>query len=361
MKRFILALFLLCPITSWAQDSLFEPLPKQFDVLAIPTMHFTLLTQKGKNILVMWGGINEGDAQRFREALEAAKPTEIWLTSRGGNAYEGIEIARIIRAQKVTTRVKSGTSCISACNYIFLGGTVRFVETGARFEAHMFANQERSKIMRLRVLLPPDNLLKFLHMYPDHEIFAIEDFMRHVNILDKAHAVQLVADKKELPADLAEPTALLEAMAEFAAFHNGVPLTCPGAKIIFGPNGEIKDKPQEAQAPVQTRAEKTEPLKENGAQQNDPQKEDKPQEIVDIPDNPCAEEFLRTYLRRETAAEEVKAIEQGSAQLSATMARFLTEMSVSLRYMTEYGNIHNDKPRALTQEELRSLNIVNAD
>jgi hypothetical protein len=77
--------------------------------------------------------------------------------------------------------------------------------------------------------------------------------------------------------------------------------------------------------------------------------------------NMCASNLAPVYLRRETAAEEVKAIEQGSAQLSATMARFLTEMSVSLHYMTEYGNIHNDKPRALTQEELRSLNIVNAD
>jgi hypothetical protein len=123
----------------------------------------------------------------------------------------------------------------------------------------------------------------------------------------------------------------------------GIPLSGPGAKLIFRkkPTGQLQ-----VQAEQETeRKDKPETPKKN-----------KP-EMVDILDNPCAEEFLRTCLRGETAQEEVKDIQQGAAQLSATMARFLTEMSVSLRYMTEYANIHDDQPRVRTHEELRSLNI----
>lgn len=359
--KWLLVLFLLVPASAWGQESLFEPLPAKEiagdGILDIPTMHFSLLTQNKRNILVIWGGINQGDAQRVREALDAARPGEVWLTSKGGNAEEGIEIARILRVQRLTTRVVKGTECISACNYAFLGGTVRYVDTGAEFKAHMFANAVRPLIMRAQILFPPRNLLAFIHDYPHHEIFGGDDFMVHVKRLDKTRLLELIADKKQLPSDLSVPKALLQAANEFVSVHKGVPMTCPGDKRVFGPDGQLGEPP--AQGQLQAQAEP--PSKDRSLAPPEKKETAPPPEMVDIPDDPCAEEFLRTYLRGETASEEVKAIQQDAAQFSAMMARFLTEMSVSLRYMTDYANIHNDQPTALTHEELRSLNIINAD
>jgi hypothetical protein len=67
------------------------------------------------------------------------------------------------------------------------------------------------------------------------------------------------------------------------------------------------------------------------------------------------------WFRDEATKEYVKKIQQDGAQTAAMIARYLSEMSISLRFLTDFANTPNAHPQALTIDDLRDLNIVNAD
>jgi hypothetical protein len=357
-KWVVFLIALLFPLASWCQSGdLFEPLPEKGKPVDWSKMHFTLRTEKGhRNVLFMWGQINEGDAQQFRLALDAAKAGELWLFSGGGDMYEAMEIARIVRSYKITTRVRRGAACISACNFIFLGGVVRYVETGADFESHMFASPPGAIRLRARILYPPQDILTFTQRYPQHFPIIAKAFEGLAEVLHKDKMEKDKQQKDVPPAVMnvpnIEPEILDWVVKEYTDNHQGEwPLWCPGAKVDQA--GKLEQPGLNAAQPVSNPSSPQSAVADQEKERNKP--------VEDIANNPCAQDFLRTYLRTEAAQEEAKGTLQQAAQASATVALFLTEMSVSLRFMTEFSNIHNDQPRKLTHAELRSLNIVNAD
>ncbi|MEQ1689346.1 MAG: hypothetical protein ABL874_12305 [Sphingopyxis sp.] len=111
----------------------------------IQQMTLTPVTRNGVRILMAEGMIDAGLPERLRSAL-VADPLidEIWLRSPGGNARAGTEAGRIIRARfaeagvLITTRIPSGWTCFSACNFMFLGGSARVLEPNGVFMVHMF-------------------------------------------------------------------------------------------------------------------------------------------------------------------------------------------------------------------------------
>jgi hypothetical protein len=71
------------------------------------------------------GKINKGDAQRLAQILRnlPSKPnTAVYLSSPGGNLYEGMRLGLLFRRAKVKTVIEGGKSCASACALAFLGG-----------------------------------------------------------------------------------------------------------------------------------------------------------------------------------------------------------------------------------------------
>ena len=127
---------------------LFVPPPSGDKDLNLPQLHFSKVPAGRYTTLFAWGALASGDSERFREAIDAAKPIEeIWLFSGGGMLEEGLEIGRIIHRFGLTTRVRHGMACISACNFSFMGGAVRYIEPGAVFGVHMFANKASEQII----------------------------------------------------------------------------------------------------------------------------------------------------------------------------------------------------------------------
>ena len=57
----------------------------------------------------------------------------------------------------------------------------------------------------------------------------------------------------------------------------------------------------------------------------------------------------------------MKQIQQHAAQTAASIARYLSEMSISLRFLTDFANIPNSHWQALSIDDLRDLNVVNSD
>ncbi len=105
----------------------------------IREMSLTPVTRNGVRILMAEGAIDAALPQRLQAALDADQTIEeIWLRSPGGNARAGNAAGRIIRDLGVRTRIPSGWTCFSACNFMFMGGASRVIEPGGVFMVHMF-------------------------------------------------------------------------------------------------------------------------------------------------------------------------------------------------------------------------------
>jgi hypothetical protein len=262
------ALVCFSPIAVAGESSPFDPLPMvQKDGKDVPDldkmweaseMHFSLLKRSSKrNVLFAWGGIAVGDADRFLEAMKGARPIEeIWLFSPGGSLDDGIAMGRSVHKAKLGTHLLSWMECASACNFIFMGGTIRTVDKGGSFIVHMFSADLAARVLG-RVANAPETFEAFNAKYPDHKV-----------------------DQSDLEA------------------YN---------------------------------------------QEHD--------EKLDV----------ATYLMTMVVDINIKVIQQDSAQRAADIARFLTEMGLSLRFLTAFANISNDHPRELTPDELRDFNITNTE
>lgn len=115
--------------------------PKHLNWSTYPEMKFTLETINGVRVLKAEGQIDEDVAARLQDALKANDPVqEIWLRSPGGVARAGNAAGKIIRATGIPTRIPGGWACFSACNFMFMGGAIRFVDPSGYFIVHMFTH-----------------------------------------------------------------------------------------------------------------------------------------------------------------------------------------------------------------------------
>ena len=104
-------------------------------------MRFTAETVDGRRVLRAEGVIDETVPERLAAALaENPDVEEIWVRSPGGNARAGNAAGKVIRDAMIPTRIPAGWACFSACNFIFMGGVVRFVDQGGVFMVHMFTH-----------------------------------------------------------------------------------------------------------------------------------------------------------------------------------------------------------------------------
>jgi len=99
-------------------------------------------TPDGECPLELSGPIGRGDANELAGLIDAtgiasydadsiqAGEQSICLNSNGGSFSEGLEIANLLRAKGIGTRVTAGSRCFSACAVIFMAGYI----TGAEFD-----------------------------------------------------------------------------------------------------------------------------------------------------------------------------------------------------------------------------------
>lgn len=135
------ALLLLTGAASEATDPANPTCPLHLNWSTYPEMTFTLDTSGGHRVLRAEGQIDEDVAARLSGALKQNGPIdEIWIRSPGGDARAGNAAGKIIRQSGIPTRIPSGWACFSACNFVFMGGAIRFVDPGGIFAVHMFTH-----------------------------------------------------------------------------------------------------------------------------------------------------------------------------------------------------------------------------
>ena len=96
------------------------------------TFHTPLLP----NTILFIGEIEDGDTRGFRAALRAHEVDRVVLLSGGGLINEGLRIANIINDKSLATYVPVGTTCASACSFMFFAGNPKVAH--GRLGVHQF-------------------------------------------------------------------------------------------------------------------------------------------------------------------------------------------------------------------------------
>ncbi|MDF1727958.1 MAG: hypothetical protein P1U53_09415 [Sulfitobacter sp.] len=88
--------------------------------------------------VLLEGGIAEGDAERITEAIRQlpTKPRGIILNSPGGSVGDALELGRFVRSAGLTTALRSGDICYSACPYLLAAGVSRDIPEGGSVGVH---------------------------------------------------------------------------------------------------------------------------------------------------------------------------------------------------------------------------------
>lgn len=151
--------------------------PKHLNWSTYREMKFTLDTSSGHRILKAEGMVDDMVAERLQDALKQNAPIdEIWIRSPGGNARAGNEAGKIIRAQGIPTRVPSGWACFSACNFVFMGGPIRYVDDGGYFVVHMFTHLGDKDAVREEIKQGADQAIDLIgDVEQDSALLASED------------------------------------------------------------------------------------------------------------------------------------------------------------------------------------------
>ena len=160
-----------------AVDPVNPTCPKELNFSTYPQMKFSLDTASGQRVLRAEGIIDQDLAPRLEEALAANGPVdEIWLRSGGGDARAGNEAGKLIRKAGIPTRIPAGWACFSACNFVFMGGPIRFVDPQGHFVVHMFTHLGDKDAVRSELSKGHDEAIGLIgDVEQDSALLASED------------------------------------------------------------------------------------------------------------------------------------------------------------------------------------------
>jgi hypothetical protein len=160
-----------------AVDALNPTCPKELNWSTYRQMRFAVDTSNGQRILRAEGLIDDDVPARLQDALQSNGPIdEIWLRSPGGVARAGNEAGKLIRKTGIPTRIPAGWACFSACNFMFMGGAIRYVDANGLFVVHMFTHLADKDAVRSELKKGSDQAIGLIgDVEQDSALLASED------------------------------------------------------------------------------------------------------------------------------------------------------------------------------------------
>jgi hypothetical protein len=170
-------LLLLSGAATAASDPVNPTCPKDLNFSTYRQMRFAIDTSNGQRVLRAEGLIDEDVPARLQDALQTnGQVDEIWLRSPGGVARAGNEAGKIIRKTGIPTRIPDGWACFSACNFMFMGGAIRYVDQGGIFAVHMFTHLGDKDAVRSELKKGSDQAIGLIGgVEQDSALLASED------------------------------------------------------------------------------------------------------------------------------------------------------------------------------------------
>ena len=122
------------------KEPVFYQKPMQYQVLDYRNAN----GEKVSNVLRGVGGVGNNEADNLRAWIRRVKAMpggllEVQFHSSGGNADQGILMARVLHEERVQVHLLRDMVCFSACTYAFLGGVNRIMDEGSYYGIHMFS------------------------------------------------------------------------------------------------------------------------------------------------------------------------------------------------------------------------------
>lgn len=113
------------------------------------------------DVIELKGEITPASALAFRRTLLAAPEAKILvLDSPGGSVTAGLLIADDVHTRRLATVIPSGSTCASACSYIFLAGSER--QADGRLGVHqMWSEQPDLQAAQMSIADVIDTLNRF--------------------------------------------------------------------------------------------------------------------------------------------------------------------------------------------------------
>jgi hypothetical protein len=98
----------------------------------------TLTVVEAGTRVLLEGTIQAGDAERIQKQLSALEPMPegVFLNSPGGSVRDALVLGRALRQMGMTTALRSGDICYSACPYLLAAGTSRTIPEDASVGVH---------------------------------------------------------------------------------------------------------------------------------------------------------------------------------------------------------------------------------
>lgn len=187
-------------------DAVNPTCPKQLNWSTYRQMRFNLETIDGVRILKAEGVVDQGLPERLKAALDEHFPVEeIWIRSPGGDARAGNAAGKVVRAAMIPTRIPEGWACFSACNFVFMGGPIRYVDPGGHFVVHMFTHLGDTEAVRAEIEQSSDNAIELIgEVEQESALLASEDndFLIRMGVSRKLltevmYRQQAIADKED--------------------------------------------------------------------------------------------------------------------------------------------------------------------
>ena len=143
-----------------------------------PKMEFRYFKVDGLKVIAGEGRIDAGVVERLKATLaKYPDPDQIWLSSPGGDARAGNAAGLLIRnTLDVETRIPSGWACYSSCNFVFMGGRKRTIDSGGDFIVHMFTQTNDRDSIDMSVAMGTDATTELIgEIERDAALLATED------------------------------------------------------------------------------------------------------------------------------------------------------------------------------------------
>jgi hypothetical protein len=116
LARFLTIALIMCAMVHFGPTA--DAAERQFGLFSVDSEH--------PEAIHMDGALDAGSALNFRRALNAAPDARILvLNSPGGLVQMGLLIADDVHLRKMATLIPAGSTCASACAFIFLAGAER--------------------------------------------------------------------------------------------------------------------------------------------------------------------------------------------------------------------------------------------
>lgn len=110
-------------------------------VCTVASAHAATIESRGRieglNVVLLSGLIEHGDSDKFDAVIHPLSgKTVVILQGPGGKLVDALNIGTTIRQQHFATAVPEDTMCASACGYIWLSGTPRYLTDGSHIGFH---------------------------------------------------------------------------------------------------------------------------------------------------------------------------------------------------------------------------------